>query len=350
MKRFALSLPNMFSLWPKRISSWDEITSKTWTRVDGMNRGNPTSTVLRAPSPPLGEKDGMRGFGSWKVPGAGRLLRAFVLLATVTQTCLAQDRSDWHEPFPPHRIADNLYYVGSRGLSTYLITTPQGHILINSSFERTVPLIRASVEKLGFKLSDVKYLLASHAHSDHVEGHALLKELTGAQVCVMQGDDGVISSGGQGQYLYDQRWKPCKIDRVLKDGDTITLGGATLTAHLTPGHTRGCTTWTMSAKDGTKTYQIVIIGSPNVNAGYQLANNSNYPEIATDFARTFQILKALPCDIFLGAHGDYYGMEAKHAQLKSGSASNPFVDSTGYHRYIADREKFYLETLNRQKK
>ncbi|MSU64058.1 MAG: subclass B3 metallo-beta-lactamase [Pedosphaera sp.] len=262
----------------------------------------------------------------------------------------AHAQSDWDEPFPPHRIADQLYYVGSRGLATYLITTPEGHILINSSFERTVPMIRASVEKLGFKFGDVKILLASHAHNDHVEGHALVKQLTGAQVHVMKGDDVVISTGGEGQYLYDMRWRPCKIDRVLMDGDKVTLGGISLVARLTPGHTRGCTTWTMQAKDGGKLLNVVIIGSPNVNAGYQLAKNPNYPAISDDFARTFKTLKSLPCDIFLGAHGNYYGMEAKHQKLTSSSGGNPFVDSQGYRAYISDREKFYLDTLAQQEK
>ena len=278
------------------------------------------------------------------------LARALTIAVCFAALSLAQAQSDWDEPFPPHRIADQLYYVGSKGLSTYLIATPEGHILLNSSFERTVPLIRASVEKLGFKFGDVKILLASHAHNDHVEGHALLKELTGAQVFVMQGDDHVISTGGAGQYLYNMRWRPCKVDRVLKDQDKVTLGGVTLTAHLTPGHTRGCTTWTMQAKDGGKTHNVVIVGSPNVNPGYQLANNSDYPEISADFARTFQILKALPCDIFLGAHGNYYGMEAKYLKLKPGSENNPFVDPQGYRAYIADREKAYLDTLKRQQK
>lgn len=281
----------------------------------------------------------------------GSLLgRALALIVCVTAVISAHAQSDWDEPFPPHRIADQLYYVGSRGLATYLITTPEGHILINSSFERTVPMIRASVEKLGFKFGDVKILLASHAHNDHVEGHALVKQLTGAQVHVMKGDDVVISTGGEGQYLYDMRWRPCKIDRVLMDGDKVTLGGISLVARLTPGHTRGCTTWTMQAKDGGKLLNVVIIGSPNVNAGYQLAKNPNYPAISDDFARTFKTLKSLPCDIFLGAHGNYYGMEAKHQKLKSSSGGNPFVDSQGYRAYISDREKFYLDTLAQQEK
>src|SRR3954464_12880893 len=146
----------------------------------------------------------------------------------------------WFEPFPAHKVVGNVYYVGSKDLASYLITTPEGHILINSGFEETVPLIRKSVESLGFKMSDIKVLLASHAHSDHVAGHARMKELTGAKVYVMRGDDEVIASGGAGQYLYpDSRWKPCAVDRVLEDGDEVTLGGVTLVARRTPGHTRG---------------------------------------------------------------------------------------------------------------
>ena len=274
------------------------------------------------------------------------LLLALSLAASAT----LRAENDWDEPFPPHRIADHLYYVGSKGLATYLITTSKGHILINSSFERTVPIIRANVEKLGFKFTDIKILLASHAHSDHVEGHALIQELTGARVEVMAGDDKVITGGGRGQYLYHQIWRPCKVDRVLKDGDTVTLGEATLTARLTPGHTRGCTTWTMLATDAGKSLNVVIIGSPNVNPGYQLVNNTAYPEIADDYAKTFHGLKALPCDIFLGAHGSYYGMEAKVARLEKDSKTNPFVDPEGYRAYVANREQAFREVLEKQKK
>ncbi len=207
-----------------------------------------------------------------------------------------------NEPFPAHRVIGNVYYVGSKDLASYLITTPEGHILINSSFESTVPVIRAAVESLGFKMSDIKVLLASHAHSDHVAGHALMKELTGAKVFVMRGDDEVIASGGRGQYLYTtSRWKPCTVDRVLEDGEEIKLGGVTLVARRTPGHTRGCTTWTWRVVDGGKTYDVVVIGSPNINPGYRIVGNKDYPEIAADFAKTFQTLKSLPCDVFLGA-------------------------------------------------
>lgn len=273
------------------------------------------------------------------------LLRLLPLLAL---PLLAQ--SDWDDPFPPHRIAGNLYYVGSKGLSTYLITSSQGHILINPSFDRTVPLIRASVEKLGFKLSDVKILLTSHAHDDHVGGMAALQKLTGAKVYVMRGDERTVATGGlEGQYKYKSTWTPCKVDKVLKDGEEVVLGEAKLRAHLTPGHTRGNTTWTMQVTDQGTTLNAVIIGSPNVNPGYELVNNKEYPEMAADFARTFRVLKALQCDIFLGAHGLYYGLADKYKRLKPG-APNPFIDPAGYREYVAEREQYYLYTLEKQQK
>src|SRR6516165_3872545 len=263
----------------------------------------------------------------------------FLTTLALAAAVAGQGPVDWHEPFPAHKVIGNVYYVGSKDLATFLITTPEGHILINSGFERTVPLIQKSVESLGFKLTDVKVLLASHAHSDHVAGLARLQKLTGAKVYVMQGDDQVIASGGKGQYLYTaDRWDPCKVDRVLKDRDEVKLGGVTLVARMTPGHTRGCTTWTWKVEDGGKTYDVVVIGSPNVNPGYRLVNNKDYPEIAGDFARTFAVLKALPCDVFLGAHGGYYGMIEKYERAKKAPATNPFVDPEGYRAYVAQKE------------
>ena len=159
----------------------------------------------------------------------------------LTLAVVGQGPAEWYEPFPAHKVIGNVYYVGSKDLASYLITTPDGHILINSGLERTVPLIQKSVESLGFRMTDVKILLASHAHSDHVAGLALLRKVTGAKVYVMRGDDRVVASGGKGQYLYTtSRWDPCKVDRVLEDGDEVKLGGVTLVARRTPGHTRGC--------------------------------------------------------------------------------------------------------------
>ena len=278
----------------------------------------------------------------------GRMMLRLALFSLIAMTSFAQP-PDWDEPFTPHRIADNLYYVGSRGLASYLVTTPEGHILINSSFDRTLPIIRDGVEKLGFKFTDIKILLASHAHNDHVAGHAQIQKLTGAKVFVMEGDDTVTASGGVGTYLYKSRWTPTKVDRVLKDGDLVKLAGITLKAVHTPGHTRGCTTWTMKVADKGKTYDVVIVGSPNVNEGFQLVGNKDYPGIASDFAKSFQVFKALHCDIFLGAHGSYYGMEEKVAKL-GGAMENPFVDPDGYRKYIADRERHYLKVLAEQKR
>ena len=258
---------------------------------------------------------------------------------------------DWTEPFPPFKIAGNLYYVGSKGLASYLVTTPQGNILINSSLEASVPLIRTSIEKLGFKFSDTKILLISHAHWDHDAGSAAVKKLTGAQYMVMDADVSVVESGGKDDFQYgkspENLYPAAKVDRVLHDGDTVTLGGVTLIAHKTPGHTKGCTTWTMKVADGGKTYDVVIVGSPNVNAGYKLVNNALYPQIAQDFETTFRVLKSLPCDIFLGAHGDYYGMTAKYAHLQAGGV-NPFIDPDGYKKYVAEREQAFREELKKQ--
>lgn len=272
----------------------------------------------------------------------------FTTLA-LAMTTLGQGPTDWYEPFPAHKVAGNVYYVGSRDLATYLITTPEGHLLINSGFERTVSLIQKSVESLGFKMTDVKILLASHAHSDHVAGHALLQKITGARVFVMRGDDQVIASGGKGQYLYTtSRWDPCKVDRVLEDRDEVRLGGVTLVARRTPGHTRGCTTWTWRVQDGSQNYDVVVIGSPNVNPGFQLVNNKDYPEIADDFARTFEVLKSMPCDVFLGAHGGYYGMLERYELLKKGQA-DAFVNPQGYKEYVAQKERAFRKTLAEQR-
>jgi CubicO group peptidase (beta-lactamase class C family) len=253
------------------------------------------------------------------------------------------------KPFDAHRVIGNAYYVGSDELAIYLIATKEGHILINSGFEETVPLIQASVERLGFKMTDVKIILESHAHADHVAGHARLKKLTGAKVFVMNGDDSVIAEGGRGQYLYrESRWAPCKVDRVLEDGDKVTIGGTTLIANRTAGHTRGCTTWSWVATEGDKKFDVVVVGSPNVNPGFQLVGNKDYPQIADDYSKTFAKLKELPCDIFLGAHGNYYGMHAKFDRTNK-SDTNPFLDAEGYRAYIAEREMAFLAKLAEQR-
>ena len=262
-----------------------------------------------------------------------------------------QESPDWTTPFPPHKVIANIYYVGSQALASYLIVTPQGNILINSSLEKSVPLIRDSIEKLGFKFSDTKILLISHAHWDHCAGSAAVKELTGAKYMVMDADVPEIEAGGKGNFQYGDnptsRYQPVKVDRVLHDGDEVRLGGTVLVAHLTPGHTKGTTTWTTKVTDGGKTYNVVIVGSPNVNAGYKLVNNPLYPQIAADYELMFRVLKSLPCDVFLGAHGNYYDMEAKYAKLKPGEA-NPFIDPEGYKSYVAEREQTFRAELAKQ--
>ena len=276
---------------------------------------------------------------------------SLLLTLVFAGSAFAQATPDWTNPFPPYRIIGNVYYVGSQGLASYLITTKEGHILINSSLESSVPLIRESIEKLGFKFGDVKILLISHAHWDHCAGSASIKELTGAKYMVMDADVPEIEAGGKGNFQYGDsptsRYQPTKVDRVLHDGEAVKLGDAVLTAHLTPGHTKGTTTWTMKAKEGNKTYNVVIIGSPNVNAGYKLVNNALYPQIASDYERMFRVLKLLPCDVFLGAHGNYYGMEAKYARMKE-HAANPFIDPEGYRSYVAEREQTFRAELAKQ--
>ena len=275
----------------------------------------------------------------------------FITVILLPKNLRAQS-NDWTEPFPAFKIAGNLYYVGSKGLANYLITTPKGHILINSDMEENVPLIRASVKQLGFKFSDIKILLISHAHWDHNAGSDTIKKLTGAKYLVMDADVSVVESGGKTDFQYgndpQSLYKPTKVDRVLHDGEEVKLGGTVLVAHLTPGHTKGCTTWTLKVKDNDKNYNVVIIGSPNVNPGYRLVNNSKYPQIAEDYQKTFKVLKSLSCDIFLGAHGSYFGLETKYPRLKDEGLS-VFVDPEGYKKYVEEREETFKKELAKQK-
>lgn len=280
------------------------------------------------------------------------LAGAFVTVIGSAGNLYAQANADWTESFPPFKIAGNLYYIGSKGLANYLITTPQGHILINSDLEVNVPLIRASVETLGFTFTDIKVLLISHAHWDHNAGSAAIKALTGAKYMVMDADVSVVESGGKTDFQYGNvptsLYPPTKVDQVLHDGAEVKLGGAVLVAHLTPGHTKGCTTWTMKIQEGGKTYDVVIVGSPNVNAGYKLVNNSAYPQIAADYERMFRVLKSLPCDIFLGAHGNYFGLETKYPALQQ-KALAAFIDPEGYKKYVAGKEQAFRAELAKQK-
>jgi metallo-beta-lactamase class B len=237
--------------------------------------------------------------------------------------------------FPPHKIIGNLYYVGTRTLSSFLVATPEGNILIDSTYERNVPVIRKSVEQLGFKFSDVKILLGSHAHGDHQEGDAMVKELTGAQVMAMAEDAPALEAMKPGG-------KRHPIDRVLHDGDTVSLGGTTLAAHLTPGHTRGCTTWTMKAQEGGKTYDVMI--NCSLRAPAELT-----PAIIDEFNRSFKIVRALPCDVQLGDHPAQYDLQGKYARRREG-APNPFIDRASCTRETDIEEALFRAMLPEQPK
>ncbi len=264
-----------------------------------------------------------------------------VLLIALLAAPLASQRSETTKPFPPHKVIGNIYFVGTANLGSYLVTTPEGHILVNTDFEETVPVIRASVQKLGFKFTDIKIILGSHAHGDHMEGDALAKELTAARVMAMEQDVPALKKMTPGG-------KPHPIDRVLNDGDEVKLGATTMTAHLTAGHTKGCTTWSMKAMEAGKTYDVVIVCSVGWNPGYVLVNNKDYPQIADDYVRSFATLRKLPCDVFLAAHGNFYDLEGKYKKLREGGP-NPFIDHAGYVAYIDLKEKQFYSEFEQQK-
>lgn len=278
-----------------------------------------------------------------------------VLVALVVAVWAGQVRAanppDWTRAMPPFRIAGNLYYVGSEELAAFLVVTPQGNILINSNLASSPAQIRESVEKLGFHWRDTKILLISHAHFDHAAGSAEVVRETGAKYEVMDADVPVIESGGRDDFALGkdkQYWFPrAHVDRVLHDGDRVELGGSVLTAHKTAGHTKGTTTWTMDVKDAGKIQHVVIVGSPNVLDSYKLVGNRAYPEIAEDFRRQFEVLKALPCDVFLGAHGSYFGLKEKYARWKAGD-KGAFLDPAGYRAFVEEKERAFLAALRRQ--
>ena len=248
---------------------------------------------------------------------------------------------DMTTAYPPHKVIGNIYYVGTKSLAVYLIVTPAGNILINSTYERNVPLIQKSVEQLGFKFSDTKILLGSHAHGDHQEGDAMVKQMTGAQVIAMAEDVPALEAMKPGG-------KAHPIDRVIHDGDTVTLGGTTLTAHLTPGHTRGCTTWTLRATDGGKPYEVVIIGSLGTNPGFRLVNNPDIPNQADEYERAFKTTKALKCDVPLGSHPSMYNLDKKFPLI--GKGPNPFIDPAGCKAEVELAEAMFRAVLAEQKK
>ena len=276
-------------------------------------------------------------------------LLAFTLL---TLPLIAQQPSSWTTPLPPFRIAPNLYYVGSRDLASYLITTPQGDILINSDLPVSAPLIRHSVEQLGFHFSDIKILLISHAHSDHAGGSAAILKMTHAKYEVMDADASSIETGGKTDFAHFTPWPAAHVDCILHDGSTVQLGGTTLTAHRTGGHTPGCTTWTTQVIENGKPLNVVIVCSVTALDEYHLIATPNhpaaYPGIAQDFTRTFNILAALPCDIFLSSHGSYFDLLNKYSRMQTEGPS-VWIDPTGYKKAIAQSRADFEADLNKQK-
>ena len=280
------------------------------------------------------------------------LVRTLLVSLCFALPAAAQQNTEWRQPFPAFKLVGNVYWVGTYDLSSYLITTDAGHILVNTGFEDTVPLIVAGVEQLGFEMSDVKILLATHAHGDHVAGLAELKRLTGARMMMMAPDAVLLEDGGASDFRFgDGRtpsFDPVQVDRRLADRDSIELGGVTLIAHHHPGHTKGATSFTLTVRDAGRDYRVGIVNMGGINAGVTVSGMPNYATIADDYARTFAAQKALPVDVFLASHAAQFRLHEKH---KPGDAYDPnrFVDPQGYLAAVERLEKIYLEQLARER-
>ncbi|HXE62202.1 MAG TPA: subclass B3 metallo-beta-lactamase [Bryobacteraceae bacterium] len=263
-------------------------------------------------------------------------MRKFLFLAVLpalfSAIALSQPKG-WNDAFPPFRIMDNMYYVGTKELASFLFVTPQGDILMNSNYESSVPVIKSNVEKLGFKMSDIKILIAGHAHPDHVEGDAMMKELTGAQVVVGRVDADKTKEFRPGG-------KPHPIDRLIDEGETVSLGGTTLTAHLMPGHTRGCLAWSTTLKEGDKSYYTFIECSLN---GQFLQSLDNYPGMIDDFRATYKKARTFPVEVWVSSHASFFNLAEKYEKLqKRGPGDpNPFVDPAGYKAHVDQYEKTF---------
>ncbi|HEX6279169.1 MAG TPA: subclass B3 metallo-beta-lactamase [Pyrinomonadaceae bacterium] len=276
------------------------------------------------------------------------LITIFLFASTVFGQ-LSETEQSWNQPVEPFKIAWNIYYVGASDVTSYLITTPKGHILLDSGLKETVPLIKASVEKLGFKLSEIKYLINSHAHYDHAGGLAELKRLTGAQLLISKGDAGLLARGGKDDPNFGNRFlfEPTAADKTFSDGWKLKFGGTTLRANVTPGHTKGCTTWTMTVKEGSRFLNAIFVCSTTA-PGFTLVGNGKYPEIVKDFESTFKRIKAIKVDIFLSSHASAFGLAAKAEKLRSGASPNPFIDPEGYRQYVESTEKAFRQRLAEQ--
>ena len=283
-----------------------------------------------------------------------RLAKCFSVIFIFLCPALAKAQADetsrsWNRPVKPFRVIGNIYYVGASDVTSFLITTPEGHILLDSGFAETVPMIRDNVKQLGFRLEDIKVLINSHAHIDHAGGLALLKEMTGAKLMMSEADAELIANGGRGDFQWGDRfaYSPAKADHLLRDKDEVKLGGVTMTARLTPGHTKGNTTWTTKVEEGGKQLDVVFVGSATA-PGYKLVGNPKYPDIVADYDYTFRLLKSLRCDVFLAPHGSFFSMQDKIGRLAKGAKTNPFIDPEGYRDYLRWTENAYKQQLQKE--
>ena len=276
-----------------------------------------------------------------------RLLLSLLLFTALPAGALSPENAAKNQPVAPFRIAGDLYYVGASDVTSYLVVTPAGMILIDGGFAETAPQIEQNIAALGFKLTDVKILLNGHAHPDHAGGLAALKRDSGAAFMAMQPEVLPLEHHGQGTFYRGDRqlFESIQVDRVLQDGDKVELGGTVLTAHLTAGHTPGCTSWSFQVKQAGKPLDVVIACQTTLPGGLPLVNDKDYPDIAEDFAHTFKLLRSLPCDVFLAEHGSVYDLQGKLARLRQHPATNPFVDPDGYKRYVDASEKEFQDAL-----
>jgi metallo-beta-lactamase class B len=258
----------------------------------------------------------------------------------------------WVEPTEPLRIVGPIHYVGTRELGAYLITTPEGHMLLDGAVPSSAPLIEASIRALGFKPEEIRLLLITHAHFDHVGTLAHFKKLSGAAVAVMAPDVELLASGGKTDYLFAKQpkfhFEPVTADRVLKDGDTVSLGGVQLTGRLTPGHTRGCTTWTTTIEEGGRSYDVVFPGSTSVNPGTRFVHGPSYPGVVDDYRRAISVLESLQPDIFLAAHASFFDFAGKRARAAT-EGVKAFVDPEGYRRRIAAQRAAFEAIVEKEK-
>jgi len=284
------------------------------------------------------------------------LVMATLLLAVLMPSAQSQNLSDrqqllkaWNQPFKGFRIIGNIYYVGTNNLACFLITSPAGHVLVDTAMEESGPLVRANIEALGFKLKDIRIILSSHAHFDHVAGHADMKAATGAQVLATAPDAATLESGGRKGFHPLTAYKPVKVDRVISDGEIVRLGNIAMTAHLVPGHTEGNTAWTTTIEDKGKTYAVVFVASMSINPGVRMVNNPTWPGIAEAYAASFVKLRSLKCDVFLGPHAPFFKMEEKVKLMTAGSTTNPFIDPEGYREFLDGLERQYQQQLAQER-